>query len=497
MYFQVRSNGSVMFNSDIEPFSPYFTGVAGKPPSYDPLQLAIDLGKEFNIEVHAWVNMIRCFAGSDERILRNPKHLRNAHPNWTVMYLDENGSLSYWLNPGYYEVQDYLVNLLCELTSKYDVDGIHLDFFRYPGKDFDDAKYFDTYGFKMSIDDWRRNNLTTILRKFKEKANPLNPFLKVGATPIGVRSNLKGATGWEGYSTVFQDTETWLREGLVDYLTPQIYWNFEKNPRFDILAKDWVDKSYNKNIVLGLAAYKDDVIPELNQMIEYGRSIGAAGVAFFRYEHISGKKNNFYSDIVFPPNMPWKVSDNNFVPKNINCTFEDLSDDEVLINWDNNHALKNPNQIKFYVLYDNTNQKTISKIISLDKRSAKLKFANPSKLAYNYTIGKIDRLWNEVNLSNPILVKVPYLSELKNASQVNIHPILITQKSSEVLLSVHSFSNQKAFIYLTSIENIPRVEELELSLGTNIIKLADNIKLIKSIKINFESDGREEVLNLF
>ena len=142
-------------------------------------------------------------------------------------------------------------------------------------------------------------------------------------------------------------------------------------------------------------------------------------------------------------------------------------------------------------------ERVISKIISLDKRSAKLKFANPSKLAYNYTIGKIDRLWNEVNLSNPILVKVPYLSELKNASQVNIHPILITQKSSEVLLSVHSFSNQKAFIYLTSIENIPRVEELELSLGTNIIKLADNIKLIKSIKINFESDGREEVLNLF
>jgi len=295
VYFQVRSNGTVMYNSEIEPFSPYITSEVGKLPSYDPLQYAIDLGKQYNLEVHAWVNMIRCFSGNDDRFLKHPKHVRNANPDWTVRVMDENGSLSYWLNPGYFQVQDYLVDILVEITGRYDVDGIHLDFFRYPDKNFDDDKYFTDYGFNISLADWRRNNITNILRKFKERAIPVNPFLKVGATPIGIRHNLEGARGWEGYSSVFQDTETWLKEELVDYLVPQIYWNFDKNPRFDILAKDWVTKSHNKNIVLGLAAYKSDVKLELNQMIEYSREIGAAGVAFFRYGNIKNNYSSFFN----------------------------------------------------------------------------------------------------------------------------------------------------------------------------------------------------------
>ncbi|MFZ1290967.1 MAG: family 10 glycosylhydrolase [Melioribacteraceae bacterium] len=494
VYFQVRSNGTVMYKSDIEPFSPYITGTVGKIPSYDPLQYAIDLGREFNLEVHAWINMIRCFTGSDERIAKHPKHLRSAHSNWVVKY-SENGSTSYWLNPGIDQVQNYLADLMIELTSKYDVDGIHLDFFRYPGSDFSDDKFFRSSASKTSKDDWRRNNLTSILRKFKENANPVNPYLKVGVTPIGIRKNLKGATGWEGYSSVYQDSETWLKEELVDYLTPQIYWGFDKNPHFDILAKDWVDKSYNKNIVLGLAAYKEDVIPQLNKMIDFSRKVGAAGVSFFRYEHIDNKLS-YYNDVAFPPNMPWKILDNSEPAENLICEFEEISPKEVMLSWDNNHALKIPNQIRFYVLYDNTDVKTIARIISLDKRQAKLKFSNPSKLAFNYNIGKIDRLWNEVNFSTPVLVKVPFLEKLKEESANNIHPILIKQSEEEFLLSIHSFEKQKVIVGILTKENTYNEIEFDFNLGENIIKLSENIKFIKSIKINFDNDKREELINL-
>ena len=116
VYFQVRSNGTVLYNSEIEPFSPYLTGAIGESPSYDPLQYAIELGSEFNLEVHAWVNMIRCFSGSDDKFLKHPRHIRNAHPDWTVRVMDDNGNLSYWINPGYYQVQDYLVELLNEIS---------------------------------------------------------------------------------------------------------------------------------------------------------------------------------------------------------------------------------------------------------------------------------------------------------------------------------------------------------------------------------------------
>ncbi len=142
--------------------------------------------------------------------------------------------------------------------------------------------------------------LTTILRKFKERINPKNSLIKIGATPIGIRKSLNGAIGWEGYSSVYQDTETWLREGLVDYLTPQIYWDFNKNPKFDILAKDWVEKSFNKNIILGLAAYKTDVALELTEMINLSREIGAAGISFFRYSNIANNSDDYFQDFAFP-----------------------------------------------------------------------------------------------------------------------------------------------------------------------------------------------------
>lgn len=496
VYFQVRSNGTVMYKSEIEPISPYLTGTTEKQPSYDPLQLAIDLGKEFNLEVHAWINTERCFSGNDERPLQSSKHVRNSHPELTVRFMNANGALSYWLNPGNEKAQDYLVNLLVEISSKYDIDGIHLDFFRYPGKDFEDQAIYKKSNSNLDIDDWRRNNLTEILRKFKAKEKPLNPYLKVGATPIGIRKNLDGANGWEGYSNVYQDTETWLKDGLVDYLTPQIYWNFEKNPQFEVLAKDWVDKSYNKNIILGLAAYKDDIHAELKKMIDCGRSIGAAGVAFFRYQHISNDSDKFYSDIAFPPNMPWKVSDNEIDTNHIFCRIENISPNEVNLSWNNNLSLDKSKHIRYYVLYDNTNVKSIAKIFSLNKNQAKLIFGNPLKLAYNYNIGKIDRLWNEIDLSDPIFVKVPYLQKLKIESSVNVHPILIKQSDNEFLLSIFSYENQKATVGIFTIENTYKEYQFDLNLGSNIVELTDNVKLIKSIRIIFENDKRKEVLNL-
>jgi uncharacterized lipoprotein YddW (UPF0748 family) len=493
VYFQVRSNGTVMYNSEIEPFSPYITGEVGKLPSYDPLKYAIDLGKQYNLEVHAWVNMIRCFSGNDDRFLKHPKHVRNANPDWTVRVMDENGSLSYWLNPGYFQVQDYLVDILVEITGRYDVDGIHLDFFRYPDKNFDDDKYFTDYGFNISLADWRRNNITNILRKFKERAIPVNPFLKVGATPIGIRHNLEGARGWEGYSSVFQDTETWLKEELVDYLVPQIYWNFDKNPRFDILAKDWVTKSHNKNIVLGLAAYKSDVKLELNQMIEYSREIGAAGVAFFRYGNIKNNYSSFFKDLIFPANMEWKEPSKIITENSIRAGFSNISDDEILISWqdEQNYA---SNLYRNYVLLDEIKP---LKLLMLNQDKVKLKFVNPSKLLYNYLISKINRLWNFSVISNSILVKVPYLNQLKKDAVLNSKPIFFKQNNSTAFIMITSVINQNVTIDIISKENLIKQKSANLNIGMNIISVEENLGIIRTVRITYGSDNKIEEIKFY
>ena len=493
VYFQVRSNGTVLYNSDIEPFSPYLTGTVGVSPSYDPLQYAIELGREFNLEVHAWVNMIRCFSGTDDKFLKHPRHVRNAHPDWTLRVMNDNGSLSYWLNPGYYQVQDYLVDLLNEIVSNYDVDGIHLDFFRYPGKDFKDEKYFTSYGFNVSLDDWRRNNLTNILRKFKEKATPKNPYLKVGATPIGIRTNMEGARGWEGYSTVFQDTETWLREELVDYITPQIYWDFEKNPKFDILAKDWVEKSYGKNIVLGLAAYRKEVKPELQKMIDFSREIGASGIAFFRYQNISFTNSDFFNDLIFPSNMAWKILNSSSEAESITAYYDILEDDEVLITWNDIREL-NKDQFRNYVLLDEI--KPI-KLISLNQNKVKLKFGRPSKLMYNYSISKINRLWNHESLSNNMNVPVPYLASLKQSSNIDTRPIVYKQDINNSLLLIHSMKNQKIIIETITKEEIGKQTFADLKLGENILAINDNLALLKTLRIVYIETNQQEEINFY
>ena len=489
VYFQVRSNGSVLFNSNIEPFSHYLTGEIDKKPSYDPLQLAIDLGREFNIEVHAWVNMIRCFSGSDDSVLKHPKHIRNSHPDWTERVMDESGKLSYWMNSGNLKAQDYLVDLLLELSSNYDVDGIHLDFFRYPDKNFNDSKYFKEYGSNMSLGDWRRNNLTSILRKFKERINPKNQFIKIGATPIGIRKSLSGAIGWEGYSSVYQDTETWLSEGLVDYLTPQIYWDIANNPQFNILAKDWVENSFNRNIVLGLAAYKNDVLLELDEMINISRSIGASGVSFFRYGNIADKSYDYFQEFAFPSDMQWKKLSNGNLDKNISSTYSNTSDDAIILDW-NDTDRDQLNNFRNYVLLQNSNP---IKFLALDKQKLKLKFKRPSKLMYEYQICKLDRLWNFTSQSNIMKVSVPYLNNLKKSSQINSKPILYKQNDEMVYILITSKEYQSIFVDTFSIENIRNQQVFELNMGMNIVSVGENFKSIKKIRITYADSSTDEL----
>lgn len=489
IYFQVRSNGVVLYNSKIEPFSHYLTGNIGEMPNYDPLQYAIELGKEYNIEVHAWVNMMRCFSGSDDTVLKHPNHIRNTHPDYTVRVMSENGALSYWLNPGYFRAQDYLVELLLEISNNYDIDGIHLDFFRYPDKNFEDDKYFKDYGLKVSISDWRRNNLTTILRKFNERVKPKNPYMKIGATPIGIRKSLKGAIGWEGFSSVYQDTETWLKEGLVDYLTPQIYWDIKNNPKFDILAKDWVEKSYNRHIILGLAAYKTDVKLELSEMINISRSIGSAGISFFRYANIASIDDNYFEEYAFPYDMAWKAKAYPVTKDTIESRFTEFSNNEFIIEW-NDSNLDKSGKFRNYVLLQDSNP---IKYLDLDKNLVKLRFGKPSKLLYKYQICKLDKLWNFHSTSNIMDINVPSLTKLKESSLLNYSPILYKISETEALLLVTSRVMQKVQLDTFNMENLRNQHEFELKMGMNILPIKENLKALRTIRISYENNTQEEV----
>ncbi len=494
VYFQVRSNGTVMYNSSLEPFSPYLTGIVGGIPEYDPLEFAIELGKKYGIEVHAWINMARCFVGTNENILLSPFHIRNIHPEWTKRIMNNNGTLSYWLNPGLYEVQEYLTRIMLEIASNYDVDGIHLDFFRYPGKYFDDEIEYKKFGNGLTKEDWRRNNLTQILVEFKRRVHPKNPFLKIGITPIGIRKNLLGANGIEGFHSLFQDTEQWLKQNLVDYLTPQIYWTFENNPRFAVLAEDWVKKSYGKNIVLGLAAYKKQVKPELKEMIKLSKKINAAGIAIFRYSDIADIQDSYFSDIAFPPNMEWKYN------STADFNYTTLKPDTIITKPDEvNISFKNfdttSKNFRYFLLNNFSDNKLASSKLLNPKKNIKLRFVNPKYLTYQYKLQLIDRLWNVVD-SSKINISVPYLHSLKKSAGNYTKPLFFNSNTTP-FISIFSQNHQDIILEIISKENLVRQVRKELYFGINYINLNINIDLTKKIKIIYNNGKNNDEINFY
>ena len=189
VYFQVRSNGVVLFKSSVEAYSPHLTGTMTGEPKYDPLQFAVTEAHKRGLELHAWLNVIRCFSGEETKILRDSNHIKQKEPGWVIKY-EKNGKTDYWMNPALPQTADYITSITTELVRNYDVDGIHLDFLRYPGKDFNDAESYRLLGDEAEINQWRRDNITNRLRKIYNSAKAEKPWIKVGVAPFGIYKNI-------------------------------------------------------------------------------------------------------------------------------------------------------------------------------------------------------------------------------------------------------------------------------------------------------------------
>ena len=285
IYFQVRNSGKVLFHSVYESFLPFFAGENNNQPNYDPAQYAIDLAHEKGLKIHAWVNMVRCYSrnGYIENI--DSSHLINKHPGWVIKH-SEGKSISYWLDPGLPEARKYLVNILAEIVSKYNFDGIQYDFIRYPGRNFDDDFSYYAYGEEKDRDDWRRENINKLLDEAQSVIREIKPNIEIGATPIGIYKNGKGYYALQGYHDVYQDSYYWLQNNYVDYLVPQIYWSLNNKPDFTSVAKTWINNSFGKKIILGIGAFKPDVIKDLEKIIYFSQNSSVAGFAIFRYSDI-------------------------------------------------------------------------------------------------------------------------------------------------------------------------------------------------------------------
>jgi len=250
--FQVRPEGDAFYRSDLEPWSRFLTGVQGKAPvpQWDPMEYLIQLCHARQMEFHAWLNPYRMSASKTLKMGRN--HLYFRHPEWFVRHGDK-----LYLNPGLPEARQHIREVVKDIVGRYDVDAIHMDDYFYPypsGEPFNDREAFRTYGEMMGFnpdvaDDlsgWRRRNVNILIKTLNADIKRIKPWVRFGISPFGI---YRHHTSWRGgsrtrglqcFDDLYADVLLWCREGWIDYVVPQIYWEIGHSlADYTILVKWW------------------------------------------------------------------------------------------------------------------------------------------------------------------------------------------------------------------------------------------------------------------
>ncbi|MGN1014367.1 MAG: glycoside hydrolase family 10 protein [Butyricicoccus sp.] len=268
IYLQVRPACDALYDSDLFPWSSCLTGTAGKAPSngFDPLRYWVKQAHKRGMRLEAWVNPYRICAGSNasETFSSLPKSSpAKQHPDWVVQY--DGG---YYFDPGIPEVRQLIADGVQEIVEQYRVDGIQFDDYFYPGEDFDDEDTYAAYGKAFSDkSDWRRDNVNQLVQTVDQVVHEgaKQEECVFGISPSGIWKNGYGGEtgsktrGFEHYSQCYADSVTWIRNGWVDYICPQIYWEIGNDAAdFEELVGWWSDivRGTDVELIVGLAAYK-------------------------------------------------------------------------------------------------------------------------------------------------------------------------------------------------------------------------------------------------
>jgi len=248
---QVRPEGDALYASRLEPWSRYLTGAQGKNPGYDPLAFFIEEGRRRSIDIHAWINPYRAAANRSDS--RSGQHVSRKLPQYTYRV----GSVL-MMDPGSSEIQDHIVNVVRDIVTRYHVAGIHFDDYFYPyptdgghKQNFpDDATYaaYRQRGGKLSKGDWRRDNVNTLIRRVGETVHSARSGAIFGVSPFGIfQPGIPAGTraGVDSYNDLYADPLTWMRNGWIDYLAPQLYWQDEGPQSFSLLLKWWRSPQVN------------------------------------------------------------------------------------------------------------------------------------------------------------------------------------------------------------------------------------------------------------
>ena len=338
---QTRIRGTLIYSSEYEPWDGCLSGFPGKTPGYDALQFAIEECHRRGMELHAW--MVTIPVGKWNAL--GCKSLRQKMPG-LVKKIDADG----YMNPEDSRTGNYLASICREITRRYDIDGIHLDYIRYPEN------------WKLGVRrDRGRNYITSIVQKIHDAVKAEKPWVKMSCSPIGKRDDLSRywSHGWNAYTKVCQDAQGWLRDGLMDELFPMMYF---RNEQFFPFAIDWKEQDQGKIVVPGLGIYFLDPkegkwnIDDITREMYHLRNIGL-GYAFFRNKYFLDNRQGIYNftadfnpSLALVPPMTWASSKRPKAPSQFTTL---KTDGNLQFTWSNPSQYEDSSKISTPYIYNN------------------------------------------------------------------------------------------------------------------------------------------------
>ena len=297
VFFQVRGTFDAYYQSTLEPWAAGLSGTLGQYPGWDPLATALEEGHSRDVQVHAWLNTFPVWTGTTPPTDSTPRHMYLEHPEWIVA--DSTGTpmalnSSYtFVSPGNPDVRAHIAAVAGDLVSGYDVDGVHLDYIRYPGSDYshDAASLADyaAHGGGMDYGDWQREQITATAAGVQQAVDAVRPGISITAAVWGIYEDLWQWWSSQGNIDYYQDSLAMANEGAVDAIVPMIYWDLTEPPGgytdFRTLVEFFAAEVAGESLWAGMWGDYDD-FGEIADEIEVAREAGATGVSVFAYTYV-------------------------------------------------------------------------------------------------------------------------------------------------------------------------------------------------------------------
>ena len=360
---QVRGRSDAFYQSSYEPWAAELAGARGKDPGYDPLAFAIEEAHKRGLELHAWVNPFRVTSAGT--LDANDLVKKNAG-QWIIQY--NNGTFTgEIIDPGYPEAREYVLNVLMEIISNYDIDGIVMDdyFYPYGGTTTEDAaskalhkpvNVVDVNQDGDTDDDWRRSNVDVFLKELYDRIQAKKPWVRFGMGTFGIWTTQSkvaqaygislpsGISGLDDYDVQACNPVEWVKNGYVDYINPQLYWpTTSTRQNYDKLCQWWakdVCEHFSDQLTNGKKVHffssqsisSNSAVSEIQAQIDVNRShlsSGYTGSVFFDTDAYLTMDNALmtsrFATHALPPAMDWKSNTALAAPTNLTVSGSTLT----------------------------------------------------------------------------------------------------------------------------------------------------------------------------